>query len=81
MPIYLNERIDAAWRARAQALFSLMTSGAGNLIGYLGTGWWFAACERPDGMHWSLFWAGLAASVAAVLVYFLVAYHGRGQKS
>jgi MFS family permease len=77
-PIYLNERIDAAWRTRAQALFTLMTSGAGNLIGYLGTGWWFAACQRADGMHWPLFWSGLAAAVACVLVYFLIAYHGRG---
>jgi len=77
VPIYLNERVDAAWRARAQALFTLMTSGVGNLIGYLGTGWWFATCEHPDGTRWSIFWGGLAAAVAAVLVYFLIAYHGR----
>jgi len=80
VPIYLNERIDIAWRARAQALFTLMTSGVGNLIGYLGTGWWFAACERPEGMRWSLFWSGLALAVAGVLVYFLFAYHGRSGK-
>ena len=42
--IYLEKRVDAAWRARAQALFTLMTSGVGNLLGYLGTGWWFSAC-------------------------------------
>ena len=42
--IYLDQRVDAAWRARAQALMTLMNSGVGNLIGYLGTGWWFAAC-------------------------------------
>jgi MFS family permease len=78
VPIYLNERVDPVWRARAQALFTLMTSGVGNLAGYIGTGWWFAACERADGMHWSLFWSGLALAVAAVMVYFLIAYHGRG---
>jgi hypothetical protein len=50
----------------------------GNLIGYLGTGWWFAACTRPAGTQWPLFWGALAAVVAAVLVYFLAAY--RGQK-
>ncbi|MBI2928986.1 MAG: MFS transporter [Verrucomicrobia bacterium] len=77
VPIYLNERVEAAWRARAQALFALMTSGVGNLIGYLGTGWWFAACERPEGMRWPVFWGGLAAAVAGVLIYFLVAYRGR----
>jgi MFS family permease len=77
--IYLDERVDAAWRARAQALMALMTSGVGNLIGYLGTGWWFGACKGSSGQHWSLFWGGLAATVAAVLVYFLTAYHGVGK--
>lgn len=77
VPIYLNERVEAAWRARAQALFTLSTSGVGNFIGYLGTGWWFATCTGDHGTRWSLFWSGLAAAVAAVFAYFLVAYHGR----
>src|SRR5204863_9776239 len=77
-PIYLDQRVDAAWRARAQALMALMSSGAGNLIGYLGTGWWFAACARRTGPQWPLFWGGLAAAVAAVLIYFLAVYRGRG---
>ena len=72
--IYLDQRIDTAWRARAQALLTLMNGGIGNLIGYLGTGWWFAACARPAGARWPIFWGGLAASVAVVLVYFLFAY-------
>ena len=79
--IYLEQRVDAAWRARAQALLSLMGNGIGNLIGYLGTGWWFAACVRPAGMRWPLFWSGLAASVAVVLIYFLTAYRGRGART
>jgi len=78
--IYLDQRVDAAWRARAQALMSLVNSGVGNLIGYLGTGWWFVACARPTGTQWPLFWVGLAAAVAAVLVYFLAAYRGRGSR-
>lgn len=76
--IYLDERVDPAWRARAQALMALMTSGVGNLIGYLGVGWWFAVNARPGGENWAVFWSGLAAAVAAVLAYFLLAYHGRG---
>lgn len=39
--IYLDERVDRAWRARAQALLSLMMSGVGSLLGYLGGGFWF----------------------------------------
>ncbi|MBI2949833.1 MAG: hypothetical protein HYY23_19550, partial [Verrucomicrobia bacterium] len=34
---------------------------------------------RPAGPQWSIFWAGLAAAVAGVLVYFLIAYHGVGK--
>ena len=76
--IYLDQRVDIAWRARAQALMSLINSGVGNLIGYLGAGWWFAACTENTITRWPLFWGVLAAAVAAVLVYFLSAY--RGQK-
>jgi MFS family permease len=76
--IYLNERIEPAWRARAQALMSLMTSGVGNLVGYLGTGVWFQACTPGGGTRWTLFWGGLAAAVGLVLTFFLAAYHGRG---
>jgi MFS family permease len=79
--IYLDERIDAAWRARAQALFSLMTGGVGNLVGYLGTGWWFAACAQSGGTRWPLFWGGLAAMVGAVTIYFLFAYRGVGAET
>ncbi len=72
--IYLEQRVDPAWRARAQALLTLMNGGVGNLLGYLGSGWWFAACGRPSGTQWPLFWGGLTAGVAGVLVYFLLAY-------
>jgi len=75
--IYLNERVEAAWRARAQALISLMSSGVGNLLGYLGTGFWFQACARPGGARWTLFWGGLAGTVGIILIFFLGAYHGQ----
>jgi nucleoside transporter len=78
--IYVNERIDPAWRARAQALLSLLNGGVGNLVGYLGTGWWFAACTTNGVTHWPIFWSGLAAAGAAVLIYFLAAYRGRVQE-
>lgn len=79
--IYLNERVDATWRARAQALMQLMTSGVGNLIGYLGTGWWFHACMQPGRTRWSLFWGGVSLTVAMVLVYFVAAYRGIGKRA
>jgi hypothetical protein len=76
--IYLDQRVDPAWRARAQALLSLVNGGIGNLLGYLGTGWWFNVCTTENATRWSMFWGGLAAAVAVVLIYFLAAYRGRG---
>ncbi len=76
--IYLEKRIDPAWRTRAQALLSLLNGGVGNFIGYLGTGWWFTRCIQPgNGTSWPLFWGGLAVLVTGVLVYFLTAYRGK----
>jgi nucleoside transporter len=75
--IYLNHRIDSAWRARAQALLTLLNGGVGNLIGYLGSGWWFNACTQSDKTHWPIFWGALAAMVGVVMIYFLAAYRGK----
>lgn len=76
-PIYLNERVDVAWRARSQALLSLMTQGLGNLVGYLGTGGWLAYCQASGGRPWTIFWGGLALVVVGVALYFLAAYRGQ----
>jgi len=76
--IYLDERMDAAWRTRAQALFALMTSGVGNLIGYLGMGWWFGACTAGSDTRWPQFWIGVMGVVAVVQLYFMTAYRGTG---
>lgn len=76
--IYLDSRVEPNWRARAQALMTLLTSGLGNLTGYLGNGWWFAFNTTGDGTNWWRFWAGLSVAMAGVLIYFLIAYRGRG---
>ena len=76
--IYINERVRPEWRARAQAMMSLMVNGVGNLIGYLTTGWWYDACTQTNGTQWQMFWTGVAVAVAAVMIYFMAAYHGRG---
>jgi len=72
--IFLDQQIDPAWRTRAQALMTLMNNGVGNLIGYLGSGWWFNSCTTDTGTRWPLFWGGLSATVVVVLIYFLTAY-------
>ncbi len=75
--IFLEQQIDPAWRTRAQALLSLLNGGVGNLIGYLGGGWWFNACTATGHTDWRLFWGMLSASVAAVLAYFLMAFRNQ----
>lgn len=79
--IYLEQRIDPAWRGRAQSLLSMTTSGMGNLLGYLGGGWWFAACSSGGATRWTLFWGGITAAATGVLLYFLIAYRGRGRSA
>jgi MFS family permease len=76
--IYLNERVAPEWRARAQALMWLMSGGVGNLVGYLGSGFWLQASTRGDNTHWAQFWGGLAAVMMLVLAYFMMAYHAQG---
>jgi len=78
--VYLDERVEAAWRGRAQALMTLMTSGVGNLLGYLGTGYWHRACSDGVGTRWPLFWWWLSVAVGGVMFYFLTAYRGRGPR-
>jgi nucleoside transporter len=78
--IYVNERVEARWRARAQALLTLLNSGVGNLIGYLGTGWWFMACTERGVTRWPLFWSVIAAACGLVLIYFLASYRGIGPR-
>lgn len=75
--IYLDQRVDPAWRARGQALMAVMNSGVGSMIGYLGTGGWFAVCTTDGHTRWPLFWSGLSATTAVVLIYFLATYRGR----
>jgi nucleoside transporter len=76
-PVYLNERVDHSWRARAQALMTLMTTGLGNLVGYLASGAWFNACRTSNGVQWRQFWGGLTAIVALVTIYFVTTYRGQ----
>lgn len=74
--IYLEERIDPKLRVRAQALLYLLMSGFGNLMGYLGGGWWHAACTTSGITNWTHFWIGESALTGAVCLFFAIAYRG-----
>jgi nucleoside transporter len=75
--IYLEQRVEPRMRARAQALLSVMASGFGNLIGYLGSGRWERACTSTGHTNWPVFWIGMSGAVLAVLVWFVFSYRGR----
>jgi len=79
--IYLDQRVAAAWRARAQALMTLLNSGVGNFIGYLSAGWWFSNCTSAAGTRWPRFWGVLSAFVVLIMIYFLAAYRGQTRES
>jgi nucleoside transporter len=68
--LYMEQHIDPQWRSRAQAMLSFLNGGVGNIIGYLGTGWWFAACTLQQKTHWTLFWGVLAGIMALVAIHF-----------
>ena len=75
--IYLEQRVDPRMRARAQALLQVMISGFGNLLGYLGAGWWRRECMDGAATHWPIFWYGMSAFSAAVFGWFALSYRGR----
>ena len=77
--IYLEQRIPAAMRSRAQALLSLMMSGLGNLFGSLGCGWWWHVCTQGDHTDWHRYWSGLAGVIVAIMVWFGFSYKGRSR--
>jgi MFS family permease len=79
--IYLEKNVEPAWRARAQALFTVMTNGVGFLLGYLGSGWWYNLCSPGGPTRWPQYWLGLAACVGVAMIYFLSRYQPRPEPS
>ena len=77
--IYLEQRVATSMRARAQALMILMTSGFGNLFGYLGIGWWRTFCMVDGRTDWPRFWMGMTILTMLVFVFFAIAYKGRSR--
>ncbi len=74
--IYLEQRVPARLRARAQALLSVMVGGFGNLAGYLGNGWWKSVNTFNGHTRWPAFWLGLTLVMAAVFAFFALSYRG-----
>ncbi|MDB6139642.1 MAG: transporter [Verrucomicrobiaceae bacterium] len=75
--IYLEHRIPASMRSRAQALLSLMMSGFGNFFGSLGCGWWWHICTKGEVTDWHRYWSGLAGVILVIFMWFALSYKGR----
>ncbi len=78
--IYLERRVNPAFRARAQTLLIFMMGGFGNLVGVLSCGLWWEWC-RVGGKttQWTLYWGALCASVIGVFIFFSLTYRGLGR--
>ena len=72
--IYIEQRISKELRFRAQSLMTLLITGFGNLLGYLGCGALHSACTSDGFTNWPLYWVVLAGCVVLVGVYFWVFY-------
>jgi hypothetical protein len=77
--VYLAERVERGMQARAQALMSLVIGGVGNLVGYLGIGWWRSACSTGGSTSWPGFWWGLSVLIGIVAIFFTLSYQGVGK--
>ncbi|MBK9990920.1 MAG: MFS transporter [Verrucomicrobia bacterium] len=77
--MYLAERVETAMKARAQALFAMLTGGVSNLFGYLGSGWIFQMATTQAGTRWTLYWSILSVGAIAITLYFMRNYQGVGQ--
>lgn len=75
--IYVEQRVPARLRARAQALLGVMLGGFGSLAGYLGNGWWKSANTAAGLTQWPRFWLGLTLAMAAVFAFFAFSYRGQ----
>jgi len=75
--IYLEQRVPARLRARAQALLGVMLGGFGSLAGFLGNGWWKSANTVAGVTAWPRFWLGLTLVMAAVFAFFAFSYRGQ----
>ncbi len=72
--IYIEHYVDKAMRFRAQALMTLLISGFGNFLGYLGCGWLRTLCTKNEQTLWFEYWLILSGIVLMVALYFLRSY-------
>ena len=82
--IYVNEKSTAATRGQAQGLFVFVTTGLGQLVGTLTTGWLFnglveAGHHTPEA--WRKYWAIPAVLAALVVLAYVLLFHDRAADS
>ncbi|MEI6713388.1 MAG: MFS transporter [Verrucomicrobiota bacterium] len=78
--IYVEQYIDRSMRFRAQSLMTLLISGFGNLLGYLGCGWLRTFYSTENHTRWPEYWLALSAVVFAVGWYFVQSYRPQSTK-
>ncbi|MBC8127234.1 MAG: MFS transporter, partial [Gloeobacteraceae cyanobacterium ES-bin-144] len=79
--VFLDRRVDPGLKGQAQGLLSMVSAGLGPLVGAVICAWLYERCITPSGQGWALYWAILAAMIAACFVIFAVFYRGLGKRN
>lgn len=80
--LFLDRRVEPEVRSQAQALLSLISTGAGGVIGTVAVGWLHSTMVVPDPARWTTYWLILSLMCVACMVIFALGYQGgRGSQS
>lgn len=75
--LFLDKRVAQTMRGQAQALYQLLVSNLGGIVGAFLCGWLYTQYVDAPQPNWSLFWWILAASVFIPLAYFFIGVIGK----
>jgi len=77
--LFLDKRVPKTMRGQAQALYQLLVSSFGGIVGAFLCGWLYAQHVNVPEPNWSLFWGILASSICIPLIYFSIGVFGKNE--
>ena len=77
--LFLDRRVDPEFRSQAQALLSLISTGAGGVIGTLAVGGLHTSLVVHAHGTWTGYWLILSALCAGCVALFAFGYQGSGK--
>ncbi len=74
--LFLDRRVEPEFRSQAQALLSLISTGAGGVIGTIAVGWLHTSMVVENHGSWSSYWLALSTMCAGCIALFAFGYKG-----